>query len=381
MFKRFVKIWVSIVVICVIMLFVCSVIIDPIGILDMPKIRGINNYKVEQNLYVYVYKPYQYLKANADVVFVGSSRVHAGLKANLLDKQKKVYNFGCSGMTLPHMEEILKFIYNTNKPKEIYIGLDFFQFAQGHFRSVKSGFSIERLENLLNKSSSDIFVQSMKENFMLSKSLWATVKMSRKNKDAGEININGWNSKEGSVNNCNKKAFYGAINQYKKAYDKWIFEPESIKCLKRIVNEAQRQGVKLVFFMNPINIDLFALINAHGLYSDFEMIKKLIVSVVGKLYDFNFVNDYTKNRDEFYFDAAHYNAKFGEAIKKAIALNEDKSMLHILTEENKEEKLNKQHKYNELWMIENAVYLSYLRKRVKCVGMIEQGELQEFIGF
>ena len=380
MYRKFVRTWLCTVGICVSILFVCSVIIDPIGILETTIIRGINNYKIEQNSYVYVFKPYEYRKHNADVVFIGSSRVHAGLRAGLLKQDLHAYNFGCSGMTLPHMEEILKFIYKVNKPKEVYIGLDFFQFSEGHFKSVKNGFSTERLEDLANKNETGILLRAVKENFMLSKSLLPTIKMSLKNKDTGDININGWNAKDGSLETCNRKAFYGAINQYKKAYSKYFFTPDSIRCLERIVNDAKQQNVRLVVFMNPINIDLFALLNAYDLYDEFETVKKLIVSTVGVVYDFNFIDKYTCNRTEMYLDAAHYNAKFGDRIKNDIWHDEDTDMLHVLTVDSIEGKLREQRCINELWVAENTEYINYLKARADRAEKIEQGELKRFIG-
>ena len=381
-YKKMALTWGLLVSSCLVSIFILSTIIDPIDILGTPLIKGLNNCKVNQVNYLDIFKPYQVVKYDPKVLFVGSSRVYCALEPKLDGyEDQKVYNFAFSALSLKNMEKYLDFVYAVSKPEKVFIGLDFFQFSKENFNDVKNNFSQKRLSILSQNNKELIVLESYKENFQVSYLILNTIKNSFKDKKNVDVFQRGWDSFRGGSEFVNQKEYYTSMNSYMKFYSEWEYEPEAIKSFKRIVDKAKYNDVKIFVFFNPISVDLISLIKLNGLEDDLLQIKKDVVEIVDVIYDFNFINDYTINRFDLYYDASHSNMKFGKLVKKDILAGVDTERMKILNRDCIVDKLIKEKEMNDKWFYDNLKYISYLERKVKSKEKVVQGEISEFIGF
>ena len=77
--KKNVYKWISVVVIFLMIVTSVLYIIDPVNIYGSKIIKGLNHYKIKENLFFDISKPYQYEKLKPKEVIIGSSRVYVGL--------------------------------------------------------------------------------------------------------------------------------------------------------------------------------------------------------------------------------------------------------------------------------------------------------------
>ena len=124
-----------ILIVCILSsIFCATIMVDPLGIVKAPTIKGFNNYKVEQGYYLDMWKPYQFKDMSTKVVYIGTSRVLLGFRNHEVGyKDNEVYNLAFNSLSLAEMENYLKFAYKVHKIEKVYIGLDFFQFDKNSF--------------------------------------------------------------------------------------------------------------------------------------------------------------------------------------------------------------------------------------------------------
>lgn len=381
-YEKFCKIWLCIIVVGISSIFLSSIIVDPIDILSTPIIRGINNYKSKQDSYLDVFKPYQIVRNKPDVVFIGSSRVYYAWDAKLDGfKNEKVYNLGFSSLPLDNMDKYLDFVYKVHKPQKIFIGLDLFQFSKETYNNPKRNFSQNRLDRLSTKTKNEILFESLKENFQVSHLIGRTIKDSFKHKNDIEIFERGWYASRGNCLFPNKESYYSSINGYINNYSNFSYEPKSMLFLESILTNAKKNNVETYVFFNPISVDLLALIKIFELDNDLNRIKKQVTNIFGIVYDFNYINPYTLNREKFFYDASHSNKIFGSIQKTDILLGEDTYRMKVLTPYTIDTKLHEEIYTNNQWFEDNYEYISYLKTTLGKSDHLVQGKLKKFIGF
>ena len=135
--KKLIYIWILIVIIFLTTLISILYLIDPVNIYGSKVIKGLNHYKIKENLFFDISKPYQYEKLKPNEVVIGSSRVYVGLNPFF---SNNMYNFGQSSMSFRDLENYIDFILKIHKPEKVYIGLDFFQFSKQNFYLHREGF-------------------------------------------------------------------------------------------------------------------------------------------------------------------------------------------------------------------------------------------------
>ena len=383
-YKKFVKIWLYTIVIGICGIFAISTIVDPIDLLGMPILKGINNNKDrQQDRFLDVFKPYQVVKYKPEVIFIGSSRVYYALQAELDGyEDEKVYNMGFSSLPFDNMEKYLDFVYKINKPQKIFIGLDLFQFGKDNFNNTKRNFSQTRLDKLSNCTDSEILIESLKENFQVAYLTLGTMRHSFRQKDNLKIYERGWFASHGSRLEVNYEEYYNTINNFANIYRNWVYEEASVIFLKRILEKARQNNVDVYVFFNPISVDLIALIKLSGLDDDLSQIKQEVVELAGIVYDFNYINEFTTNRRELFVDASHSNSKYGKVLKTDILNGYDTERMLLLSKEDVCEKLEHESKLSQEWFNNNKEYVTYLETEViNNHRKIENEELKNFIGF
>ena len=356
MYKKIVKLWGLIVLIGMIGIFLVGIVVDPLELLGMPIINGINNSKVKQGSCLDVFKPYQVIKYKPEVVFIGSSRVKNACKPTLYGyDDDKVFNFAFNALSLKNMEKYLDFIYKVSEPKKIFIGLDFFQFGEENFKSGGGNFSENRLNILSSTNVKDSFKHKNK-----------IVRFER-----------GW--REQGSNNINVEDYYNYMNSFAKQYDEWNYSREALEVFNRIIEKARTKNVDVIVYFNPISVDLIALIYACGLENELASIKEKVVKITGKVYDFNYINTYTCSRKEYFIDPSHCKNNFGEIIKSDICLDKNTDRMVILNSDNIQNSLFIEANENKIWLKNNFQYINFLRGKINNKTRIKDNELKKYI--
>lgn len=377
-YKKIVIWWLVFVSIFMMGTWLCSIVIDPIGIWTLTSIQGLNHYKSKQSNYLDVWKPYQYYKARPDIVYIGSSRVYVGLSTEGSgDYTKNMYNMGGSSLSIKDMREYIKFMYGIHKPKDIYIGLDFFQFGKENYYMQRSGFSEERLKNLQKSGVKRFFYQSA-ESFTFAKYIPVTIYESWQNKNEYTF-LAGWDKPRGTALNTDERAYYGYLNTFMNVYENWVYEPKAMEDLKEIVEEAKKENVNIHLFFNPLNVDLYALLDVTDKLNEFNKIK-FQVAQIDTVFDFAFVNAMTTNRDLFY-DVSHYKKAIGEKMKSMMNGSNQNFILFQADAKNVLDQLNREKTFYDKWKKENKLFYDVLKKHYLDKSQFQQGELKQFIGW
>ncbi|KYZ76435.1 hypothetical protein AXX12_08355 [Anaerosporomusa subterranea] len=297
------------------------IIIDPLDMWSVAKLRGINNYKVSQPLNLDLFKPYQYMNSKPDIVFLGSSRVYVGMPPYFPNSSgTKVYNMGFSSLTLQDAYKYIWFMNSVHKPKQIYLGLDFFQFDKKFSKSRRVGFSAERLERL-SQNQLEAFLYKIHETIGLRKMLRKTIAESRENPESPPLFINGWDVRRGGAPARNKEEFPRTVQALFDDYRGWELDSDAIDTLREIVNFTRKNNIQLVLFFNPILSDHVAVLDISNQLQNFNMVKNRVAQI-NPVWDFAFVNGLTADRSWFY-EASHYRGKLGEKILEVMTRSND----------------------------------------------------------
>lgn len=362
----------------------CAVlcIIDPLGIFNIVSIKGINNYKGVQNNYIDVWKPYEIKDKKPDIIFIGSSRVFQVVDVRSYKTDCIIYNAGFSGLSIKDMDAYIDMICKVKKPKKIYIGLDLFQFGNNNFSRDRLGFSINRLNNIINKNNT-IFLCKMQDSLSIDfKNIIRTMIVSMKNINKQSDFINGYYNNDYNISlNVDKLGYYRSLNQYNREYIEWTYSDKSMEYLKKILKKADQNDIEVIVYFNPVSIELMSLMRIYEIDDDLEKIKRDVTSICGVVYDFNFTNEDVINK-KYFIDASHVNKLFGDFIIEDLQNNKDSNRMLILTNQNIENQLKKEKCNFDNWKKCNLKYYTSMEKQLKENNQeVIQGDFKEFIGF
>lgn len=361
--------------------FICILLclIDPLGIFNIVTIKGFNHYKgIVQEKYMDVWKPYEIKEKKPDIIFIGSSRVYLAIDARSYRSNYTIYNAGFSGLSIKDMDAYVDMICKMKKPKKIYIGLDLFQFGDSDFSSSRPGFSLYRLNNVAAKDNT-IFLYKMHDSLSIDfKNIVNVIDNSLKNVNRQSNFINGYCN---TSFNINEKGYYSTINSYNNKYKKWKYSKNSMTCLKEILKKANKNGIEVIIYFNPVSIELMSLMRIYEIDDDLEKIKRDVTSICGVVYDFNFTNEDVINK-KYFIDASHVNKLFGDFIIEDLQNNKDSNRMLILTNQNIENQLKKEKCNFDNWKKENLKYYTSMEKQLKENNQeVIKGDFKEFIGF
>lgn len=380
-YKYFVKLFIVTSIFLMSIICILSCLIDPLGVFNIVKVKGINHYKGVQANYMDVWKPYEIKEKKPDIIFIGSSRVNDVIDVRSYKANYVAYNAGFSGLSLKDMDSYIDMICKVKKPKKIYIGLDLFQFGNNSFLGNRPGFSMDRLNNVGTKDDT-IFLCKMHDTLSIGfKNIISVINDSRKNIDRESEFINGYyNNDYNTKLSINRIGYYGSINQYNKEYKNWTYSNNAMAYLKRIIQKANKNDIEVIVYFNPISIELMSLMRIYEIDNDLDRIKQEVTSVCGIVYDFNFVNNYTVDK-KYFSDASHANRLFGNIIITNLKNKEDSEAMLVLTNKNIENRLEKERRNYADWKKNNLKYYLSMKKKMEGNEKVKEGDFKEFIGF
>lgn len=315
-FRRIVIVYITLFTLVFLSVIGTFIVVDPIGMWEVISIRGFNHYKIKQTNFIDVFKPYQYVKVNPDVVYIGSSRVYVGLPPDYPSSGgKKIYNMGCSSLSLKDTKEYLRFMYKMHKPEKVYLGLDFFQFSKENHNSQRTGFDNKRL-NEVSGNSLECILFKIQETIALHEYIKPTISASKNHAGQEPLFDLGWDVERGNSSAPNPEEYYYTVNSLLKYYSQWEYEPKTVEELQAIIKDAADVGVELNIFFNIDTVDVFAILDSAGKLDEYFKMKKMVAGIQGA-YDFSLYNNVTQDRSLFY-DASHYRGILGEKILAAM---------------------------------------------------------------
>lgn len=362
--------------------------VDPIGIWGAPIIRGFNHYKTKQSRYEDVFKAYEIMRVNPDIVIVGASQVERGFSIeNVSVTEGQSYNFGINDSRLWDLREYLRFIYKTCKPRIIYLAISPRFFSKPHYWNEqelllkRSTFSTGRLQNLAGNPLQYGY-QILKDTVGIPYDAWIqTIVDSRKHISDRNIFRFGWNSKQSSTYGItSKKYYYSQLYNFCRGDEIIDYSPEAMECFANIVQEAKENKVVLHIFFGPYTVDLNAILRLSGEEAKLQYIKRMVSSIT-PVYDFDIVSDLTTNRNDYFFDGAHFRPSLGEIIKKCIESNHLSSYGYLLTPETADDVFAKENEAWEQWKAENQEYVNALKECIETGREPKVGDFEKYIGF
>lgn len=294
------------------------IIVDPVNILGSPVIQGLNHQKIKEGSFLDIVKPYQYLRATPDEVYIGSSRIYVGL-GPVPGDEINAYNMGLSGLSLPDMQHYIEFICETNPPKTLYVGLDFFQFGKENYNMKRRGYSLQRLQILAEHNKTKYFQCLLEDALPFCKTEYvaATMISSYKEKyNEQPLFYNGCDLRRGLSEFNSEEAGY-VLTSFDRQYREWEFEPESIETFKEIENYLRNKNIRVYYFINPISTELAAVMCKYNRDKDFENIKGILREICS-MTDFSSADYRGMQENINFYDYSHYNIQIGKSILKEI---------------------------------------------------------------
>lgn len=356
--------------------FILAYLINPVGIWDAPVVHGFNHYKTKQEYYLDVCKPYEYIREQPDILYIGASQMIYGFEPVNKDG-RKIYTMGLSALSLPDMREYLRFVYKIHKPKVIYMGIAPESFERKNYYRKREGYSLERLQHLINPFGYGR--QILQDSLDIHDVYWATIKASWEHKGERVLYQHGWEERR-AKGTMIPKVYYARLNDDIKIYKTWNYIPEAMDCFREIVNEAKGAEVPLIVFFTPMSVDRYASIRLMEHGSDYRQIKRMVAEFI-PIYDFATVNELSTNRDMF-FDSWHFKSSLGEKLKPILAgKSSPEPYGYLLTPETCDAAFAAEDAAWEKWKSENAEYVQALTECIESGRKPEVGDFAKYIGF
>lgn len=279
---------------------------------------------------------------------------------------------GMSSISLADVKKYLQFVYSIKKPSKVYVGLDLFQFGPEFKRMVSDELVDRRLE-AMQKGGLYQILMAVKDSFGVKNAILPTIKDSRAN---GMVYFQrGWDAKRGNADSINVNEYYASLNSYRNTYDEFCYNREAMDCFRDIVREAEENQVELIVFFNPITADLQAMQDIFGLSDEFYSIKKE-VATIHPVYDFCWVNEYTIDRQKWFYDASHFRDNYGKMCQEKMNGKENGTAF-LVTEDNLDEIMQVEKQLFMKWKRDNLLYYDKLSKDIQS----NVGAYKEYISF
>lgn len=340
--------------------------INPYGVSNSPKIKGVNWYKPATSDNTRLYKVVDLTRQNAKTILLGASRIETGINPDHpgLKQYQPVYNLGLAGGTIYEQRRYLEYaISNQPNLKMVILGIDLWLVASPY--KFNSGFSEARLENQgLN------FIDFLQINYSLNTLI--------KTKDTFIENFNNQvykyhNDKGlevlgiGAVQRANFSQYLpGQVNR--KDFTISQLAIDNLKVIKEI---CQENNIKLVVFITPPHASHLEGIYMAGFGNIIEQMKREIVKIM-PVWDFHGYNSITTepiDKITNYWDSSHYNLEVGDLILNRILGYQEETVSAdfgvMITPDNIESEIAKMRANRKRWRKEDTKTIEYLENLVK----------------
>ncbi|MBN4081575.1 hypothetical protein JYU23_00435 [bacterium AH-315-C07] len=312
--KKYIISFLTLLVFSLIMIGGFNYYVDPYGINKKFRERGFNYYKRDFYRNTRLYKVFNSINVNPEVLFLGNSRteylapeIEYGKASN-----KRCYNFSLSSGQAPEMLEYLKFSLNHFNIKEVYYGADF-----GSFTNTSPPYH-ETFDLDLVRGKKLIWAEKMK--------LYLTIKALESSFKCMEINENdpeGFSVKyqynesgsrtnrwreimyQRNGNKWLKNEFNRILKQYLEIYNRDTLDFLNSKrgAYAAIHELVQKERLKYTPYVTPLYSEQFKLILKSA---NFDLYLEFLrfISQNGGFYFFGGINEITSNPN-YFWDSQH----------------------------------------------------------------------------
>ena len=284
-----------------------NIVVDPFSVFDTPILYRFNKIKPElkrqERLTKVVYGILNKNKFNA--IILGSSRVDYGFDPEYYFKKtvNKAYNLGIKATGAAEAVEIVKKIIQKNsKLKQIIIGVDFFAFKK------PPEYLNKNKNNSISTKLSD-FASILLSSDALESSI-NTILYNFKTPNNNIYDPNGLKIMK-KDHNAYDEALYeiGAYMNDELFYKNYKPDSRGFNDLKELMSICHKNNIKLIVFVNPINVAQLQAIRTSNNWQNYKNWKKNL-SLITPYYDFsgfNFVTIEPLNKNmKYYIDSNHY---------------------------------------------------------------------------
>jgi hypothetical protein len=285
-------------------LITIEVIIDPFNYFSQE-----NNIKLQErkedislNTNPYLYKLIKYDRNPSSIIILGDSRMDLLHTSEFeADSKEKVSNLSIGGGTVQDAIEILRYISEKHDIKKIYWGI-----------SIES-YSGTRLRN---RATPSIEIKNSLLLYLLNRYTFsATMLICR------EIIFN--EQIELSKPPVSREVFWqDQLDLCSRYLGNYTYPENYFNDLKKISADCKAKNIKLVFVLPPTQLDLQKKIHEFQLDEEDKQLKADLESF-GDLFDFNYPNDITTNKDN-YKDPFHFKDSISNIIIREISTNQIK---------------------------------------------------------
>lgn len=276
-------------------------IIDPFNYFNKIHIISDRAKTNAENLNTLLFRTINFINSPSENILIGDSRTDA-LPLKLIENltKNKYKKFNTNAAKLNEIFELFYFANNVNKINQVVIGINF---------------------NMFNKYSFENRVQNMKK--VIKNPLIYIY-----NKDVAEacfyvIRSQLFNINLNSIPSVSKEEFWKWTIDVKANhwYGKYEFPEKTYVDLIEFDNFTTKNNIELIFILVPHHIDFHQKLIDYGLTEQEIRFKKIMSSLNAKVYDYDYYNSITKNKNNF-SDPIHFNDSIGDLIVNEIWKNQ-----------------------------------------------------------
>lgn len=233
--------------------------------------------------YLRMAHPYGVKRQKPEILLMGSSRVAFGFKYDA-DNNKfssnKVYNIGLLGVTEYELLRYLQHAAAVSPLKQVIIGTDFYQFHAG--LSPRADFEEGRLAVDANNQPNPIFTDDYLPTLLSIDSVVSSFEeVAGLGKDKDLYQTKGF--KLDVLQGGDLKSFKGNERGYiEGVYRNFTFEANGIKTFdyfRKIIEFCYERNIELIFFIPPAHARQWEVVNAMGLWPNWELWKRKMVDI------------------------------------------------------------------------------------------------------
>lgn len=331
-FRRYLKIFVSTLLLLLGLTGSVNLLVDPEGRLRIADIAGFNKVKIPAKHDSRQGKAIALQQCAYDVVIQGSSTAEIGLDpASALFGGKAAYNAALKASSLHELYRMARHMVRYQNPEAVVIGLDFYAFNQGQT------FEEDYTDSVLAES---ISAGGLVRYLLSVKTLWASL-----------ITVN-WNVRgiaKGCAHNGRNTVFqsYQLVQGIRGAFDflqvRYMTNPTTygdyrlgatqLREFEDVLRLYGDNGIPVYLFVSPLHASLLTLIRELGLEAQYNEWERALVAKVTRvnadldpaaqivLWDFSGYNSITTEsvpgegtRMQWWRDPAHYQPVVGDMI-------------------------------------------------------------------
>jgi len=303
-----------------------NLLIDPFSTFQTPTYQNFNTYKLLLNSHNRLHRAVDIARQQPDAIFLGSSRVMAGLDPTDLKKFRDyhVYNSGFNGAAF---EEVYAYfehaLYYQPQLKLVVLGIDLFQFGKN--QRPLPGFAYSRLKEGTFSLSTWLSLIFSKTSVLASLETW------RRNRQGEQQHIfqengllessaieNDYLYNKANLFAAGDELFLNKILTGMSYYYQFQLEPKHFERFRRLVERCQQQNIELQVFICPSKVSYWETLYRHNHWNALEDFKRQI-SAIYPVWDFSGYNGVTTEQSEIahqkcYYDCSHFTPFVGRYI-------------------------------------------------------------------